>query len=137
MARIDWVKRRLDNWASWRVKADSLGLGYASSSILLAIPSGGSRESAIPILETEAEETNRAVESLKLGKGHLYRTLELVYLKNTPIREVARKMHRAESTIKAQLDQADHALAEWFRLQVDVRERARAAMKERSGGFTP
>lgn len=134
MARIEWVKSRLSNWALWRAKSDSMGLGYASSSVLLAIPSGGNRDAPLPVLEIEAEETNRAVESLKLGKGHLYMTLHLVYIKNTGVKRAARLMHRGESTIKAQLDQADHLLAQWFTEQDDARRRARAT--QASGGFT-
>ncbi len=35
-------------------------------------------------------------------------------------------MQRAESTIKAQLEQADHAIAAWLEAKAEERERQRA-----------
>jgi len=139
VARIDWVKQRLDNWALWHDRMSSGGLGYCSSSVLLSIPSGGTREAVMPVLELEAELTHQAVESLKLGKGHLYETLRLVYLKNTPISDVARQMRRAVSTIHDQLGQADAALARWFHEHQEAKRRARVQTPalDRKGGFTP
>jgi hypothetical protein len=58
--------------------------------------------------------TDEAVESLKLGYGHLHKTLQLFYLAGKGIKETARVMERAESTIKAQLERADALLAVWF-----------------------
>jgi len=132
MARIDWVQQRLRNWGLWKVKSNATGLGYASSSVLLAVPSGGYRESPIPIIEVEAELTDRAVESLRLRQGHLHLTLHLVYVQNTGIKRAARLMHRADSTIKAQLEQADQALANWFTEHDEARRRARATDRARS-----
>ena len=81
MARIDWVARRLDNWALWCDRARSGGLGFASQSIFAdgpAVRGGCDAEGPrIPVLELEASETHEAVESLKLGHGHLYQTLRV------------------------------------------------------------
>lgn len=126
------MKRRLENWASWKVRSEASGLGYARSSVLLAIPTGGYREPVIPVDEIDAEVTDRAVESLKLGKGHLHMTLHLVYVRGTGVKGAAKTMRRAESTIKAQLEQADAALAMWF----DGRNQKRTDAKN-AGGFTP
>jgi hypothetical protein len=41
-------------------------------------------------------------------------TLYLIYIEGAGIRGAARYMCKAESTIKANLDQADHALSQWF-----------------------
>lgn len=116
MARIDWVKQRLENWALWKARSDSNGLGYARSSILLALggTTNGSRESIIPVDEVEASRTDKAVESLKLRRSHLYLALQLFYVKGHGIKQTARIMCRAESTVKAQLAEADAAIAQWF-----------------------
>jgi len=116
VARIEWVQQRLDNWALWATKRDAGGLGFAPSSIFANGPAarGGSNEAVVPVDELDAAVTNDAVESLKLGHGHLYQTLRLYYLKGQGIKQTARTMRRAESTIHAQLAQADQRLALWF-----------------------
>lgn len=114
MARIEWIKLRLDNWALWKVREASGGLGFATQSVLLANVVDSERVIPLPVDEIDAEKTNQAVESLKLGRGHLYVTLHFIYIKGIGIRETARQMSRAESTVKANLDAADHALRDWF-----------------------
>lgn len=123
MARIEWVKHRLDNWALWKVREASGGLGWATQSVLLANLVDCSREIPLPVDEIDAEKTNQAVESLKLGKGHLHMTLQFIYIRGIGIRETARQMSRAESTIKANLDQADHALSAWFADQAELKKK--------------
>lgn len=131
MARIDWIKYRLDNWALWKVRGNSGGLGFASQAAFLAIVVDGSRESPLPVDEIDAEKMDRAVESLRDGKGHLHRTLQLHYIKGMSIKGVALNMARAESTIKANLEQADHALQAWFNDQADAKARQRAELSKK------
>lgn len=127
MARIEWVKQRLENWALWHERGRGGGLGYATQSILLVERvDGGEREARIPVDEIEAAVTDEAVEALKLGYGHLHKTLHLIYLRGVGIKETARAMDRGESTIKAQLDRADQLLAQWF----TERQRRKAAEAE-------
>lgn len=115
MARIDWVQTRLENWARWHASMNGGGLGFASQAAFLRLVVDESRgASAIPVDEVEASITNDAVEALKVGYGHLHQTLRLYYLKGAGIRGTAQTMRRAESTIKAQLAQADALLAGWF-----------------------
>lgn len=114
MARIEWVKQRLDNWALWKAKEDAGGLGFPGQSAFLREDHSGYREAIIPIDDCDASVTNDAVESLKPARAHLYECLRLIYLADTGIRGAAQRLGRAESTIKAQLDQADHALSAWF-----------------------
>lgn len=114
MARIEWIKYRLHNWALWKDRENACGLGFATRSVLLAEPSSGYRESVIPVDEVDASVTNTAVESLRPTRPHLYMTLQHIYIQNLGILETARRMARAQSTIKANLDAADHALSEWF-----------------------
>jgi hypothetical protein len=114
MARNEYIKHRLNNWALWKVRESSGGLGFATCSVLLNEPVDGHRELMGTIEDTDAELTNEAVESLRAGKPHLHRTLYLIYIDAVGIKAAARSMTRAESTIKANLDQADHALSAWF-----------------------
>lgn len=127
MARLDHIKRRLDNWAIWKARECSGGLGFATRSVLASeVWSRGSYNGVlIPVHEQEAEQTNQAVESLKLSKSHLYVTLECIYLKDLGIKATARRMALAESTIKAQLEQADHAIAAWLEAKAVELERRR------------
>lgn len=130
MARLEHIKRRLDNWALWKARQNDAGLGYHTRNILAVdVWSRGSYNGAsIPHFEGEAVETDEAVTALKLGKGHLYVTLDCIYLKDLGVIETARRMHRAASTIKAQLEQADHAIAAWLDARAIERERQRVAL---------
>ena len=116
MARIDWVQHRLENWARWHSTMNGAGLGFASQAAFLreAVDCDGRPEARIPIDEVEASITNDAVETLKLGYGHLHQTLRLYYLRGEGIKGTARMMRRAESTIHMQLARADALLAAWF-----------------------
>lgn len=115
MARIEWVKLRLNNWALYKAREAGGGLGFATRSALLREPSGGYRESIVPIDEVDAELTGQAVASLKPARTHLYDTLTCIYLKDTGIKGAALRLCCAESTIKDRLCHADAALAQWFR----------------------
>lgn len=138
MARIEWVRQRLENWALWHERGRGGGLGYATQSVLLANPvDGGEREAFVPCDEIEAAETEEAVESLKLGYGHLHKTLQLFYLRGLGIKETARLMQRAESTIKAQLDRADHLLAEWFAARKREKETRAQRLRDKLEAIRP
>ncbi len=124
MARIEWVKYRLDNWALWKAREQGGGLGYSSrTSFLHDVTPDRYREAVIPVDEVDASITDQAVESLKPERAHLHRTLLCIYLLGRGIKATARDMGKAESTIKAHLDQADQALAQWFRDRADRRAR--------------
>lgn len=127
MARLERIKHRLNNWAMWKSREASGGLGYATRSVLLSDVwcRGSYNGMVIPVLEQDAEETNLAVESLKLTRSHLYVTLDCIYLKDLGIKATARRMLRAESTIKLQLEQADHAIAQWLEERATEREKQR------------
>lgn len=134
MARIEHIHRRLLTWGAWRARREDAGLGFPKVNILLSMGGGGAggyRETVVPLNEIEAAETDRAVESLKLAKSHLYLTLHYIYIRNTGVTGTARKMGRSRSTINAQLDQADVEVARWL----DDRREQREAAAKRS--FTP
>lgn len=114
--RIEWVKLRLNNWALWKAREAGGGLGFAKqSSFLNEVDSSRYRESVIPVDETDASVTNDGVESLKGARLQLYECL-LAYYFNGPggIKGTSSYLRRPESTVKAQLDQADVALSAWF-----------------------
>jgi hypothetical protein len=115
VARIEWVKQKLENWALWKERENAGGLGFARQSVLLSgSVIGGYREAIVPVDDVEASVTNEAVESLRLSRAQLYVTLYHVYIDDVGIREAARLECLAESSVKAHLDQADHALSGWF-----------------------
>jgi DNA-directed RNA polymerase specialized sigma24 family protein len=124
MARIDWIKHRLDNWALWKARESGGSLGFSSTtSFLHEATADRYRESRIPVDEVDASVTDQAVESLKPDRPHLFETLVCIYLLGVGIKETARRTYKAESTVKAHLDQADQALAAWFRDRADRRAR--------------
>lgn len=127
MARIEWVKTRLNNWALWKARENSGGLGFSKQSVLLSEPVDRYREVQMPVDEVDASTTDQAVESLRQGKGHLYLTLQLVYVKGVGHRKAAEMMCRAESTIKANIDAADHCLRDWFNAKAERDQAQRAA----------
>lgn len=136
MARIAHIKRRLDNWALWKSRQASSGLGFHSVNILALDVWGRSsyNGASIPHFDEDAEETNQAVESLKLLKPHLYEMLDCIYMKDLGVRETARRAGRGESTIHQQLDQADKAIDTWLSNNAEekVRRRATALAAERA-----
>ena len=128
MARIDWIKLRLNNWALWHERGGAGGLGYASQSIFLAVQtSAPNREARVPVDEIDAALTDQAVSSLKPTRPQLHQTLGLIYLAGVGVKGAARECGCAESTIKARLEQADHALAEWFRARSEAQAKAKGS----------
>lgn len=144
MARIERIKRKLDNWALWKSRLNSSGLGFHSVNILAVdVWSRNSYNgSSIPHFDQEAEETDQAVESMKLGKGHLHETVHAYYLLDLGVTEIARRMGKGPSTIHAHLDQADRFIDVWLQEQLRLKEEKAALARGRefaakAGSFTP
>lgn len=140
MARIEHIKHRLNNWALWRARRDNHGLGFPSQNILAVWGAGveqsqKNRESVIPVLHLEAEETDKAVESLKVGKSHLYETLLCIYVRDLGVSGTARRIGRAPSSVHAQLEAADRAIDAWLVALAQENERKRSAARLQ-GSFT-
>ncbi len=129
MARLKHIQRRLENWAIWSSRGAGGGRGFATKSVLASeVWSRGSyNHVAIPVEDEEAWETDQAVTALKLSKSHLFVMLVHIYLHDKGIAMTAQLMQRAPSTIKAQLEQADHAIAQWLEAKAEERERKRVA----------
>lgn len=125
MARIEWVKYRLENWALWKERESRGSLGYyTQSAFLKEFAEDRYRESIIPIDDVDASITNEAVESLRATRAHLYQTLHAIYCRGIGIREAARRAGVVESTIKARIDEADRALSQWFGERAERQRRA-------------
>lgn len=129
MARLKRIKQRLENWAIWSMRGASGGRGFATRSVLVSETwsRGSYNHMMIPVEDEEAWETDQAVTALKLTKSHLYVMLVHIYLQDKGIPMTAKLMDRRESTIKAQLEQADHAIATWLDAKAEERERKRVA----------
>ena len=134
MARIEYIKYRLNNWALWKAREQAGGLGFAKQSVIFPTESnGGYRESAVPVDEVDASVTNDAVESLKGARQQLYDVVHAYYLSldaGSPSK-VAQRLGKGASTISACLDQADTALSQWFRARTDKQAALRAGLPSR------
>ena len=133
MARIDWVRQRLEAWARWVRERESGSLGYPKRSAFLRVGSGAMGSQALS--DCDASLTDTAVHSLRFTHPHLHKTLTHYYVQGLDIKRVATLMHKAESTIKAHLDASDHALALWFHLREETQAKARQVHTRASGGL--
>lgn len=128
MARIEWVRHKLENWGSWCQMRESGSLGYPKQTTFARMGGRGSRaEAVIPVSSIDASDVDCAVQSLRFTQPHLYTVLTLTYAKALPRQLVARQMRRAESTIKRNLEDADHAIARWFSCRAQTRVAGRMA----------
>jgi len=91
----------------------------------------------VPLLSLEAEQTDRAVRSLQLNRSHLYLVLKYHYAEGLPIHRVADRLGRAQSTVKANLVAADHAIASWYEDQASLRLKVQQAVNNEKRSFTP
>ncbi len=128
MARIEWVRHKLENWGRWcQMQADG-GLGYPKQSAFARLGGRGSRaEAVIPVTAIDASEVDQAVNALRLSQSHLYKVLTLTYAQGLPRHLVAKKLARAESTVQRNLEDADHALARWFTERAEARRMPKVA----------
>lgn len=115
MARIDWVRQRLEAWSRWSRSRESAALGYPTKSSFLRVGSSGTASgSAVPVTDIEASITDDAVTAMRFTHPHLWLTLKCHYIDGHEIKRVALRLCKAESTIKAHLEQADHRIAAWL-----------------------
>lgn len=134
MARIDWVRQRLEAWARWACESEAGALGYPKKSSFLRVGSGGAWGSQA-LSDGDASLTDTAVQSLRFTHSHLHKTLTHYYVQGLDIKRVATLMHKAESTIKAHLEASDHALALWFHAREEAQAKAVQAHRRALGGL--
>ncbi len=131
MARIQWVKDRLDNWARWCQRRESGALGYPRQTAFARLgPCNNVWGASVPIDELDASLTDSAVQTLRTSQPHLFLTLRAHYVEGYEIKRVASILGVAESTIKARLEAADSALAQWFTLRAQARQASKAASEQ-------
>lgn len=118
MARIEYIKHRLTNWALWKDRESRGGLGFSSQAAFLRQHSGdGYREIQVPILDEDASITDAAVESLKTTRQPLYQTLQLHYIGDPhPLSAhgIALRCGVTSAAVHQRLEQADRAIALWL-----------------------
>jgi hypothetical protein len=142
MARVDWIDRRLLNWARWKLGDSSGPGGYAG--VNMANPTPGIREpyeaAPIPVVAVEASETDTAVNALCLELRH---TVTEFYTGRGGLSDHLQRLGCAKATLYARLDRADRELVAWFNAK-DQRARAERQRVEQlqraarpTGSFTP
>lgn len=121
MAMIDWVDRRLHNWARYREGGLDGGLGYARVN-LMTVGSGGPAVSVIPTNAMEANETGEAIKTLPADLVH---TVELYYRRTANRKELASMLGCAQPTVDSRLTRAHRMLADWFNDRAAEQQRVR------------
>lgn len=115
MARIDWVKNKLENWALWAARERGGGLGFATQSVILRGDLvDESRQARIPVDEVEASVTDQAVSSLAAAHRAQQDTLVAYYIDGRSAVGIAQIFSISESTVHSRLASADRLLAAWF-----------------------
>mgnify|MGYP003582979911 CR=1 FL=1 len=132
MARIEWVKTRLDNWARWRCQMAGNGLGFSSQAAFLNDPPGGDRSAKIPTDEIEASITHEGVEALKATRPHVYQVLYCMYPFGLGVSGTCRRLECERANVHALLAVADRLLSVWFTERAAQQEATRAAIKRSS-----
>ena len=131
MARIEWVKQRLENWALWNERESHSGLGYPSQSAFMNVARSNSiREAHVPVDEIEASITDEAVRALSVSRPLQHKTLMLYYIAGQGISGTSRMLACSCATVHSHLDQVDRAIANW------LGERAEAQRTQKKS-FTP
>lgn len=72
MARNDWVRARLDNWARWLTQRESGALGFPKANILARNRASSASTDNIPVNDIEAQQTQAAVEGLRVSEPGLW-----------------------------------------------------------------
>lgn len=131
MARIERIKRRLDNWAIWKARGAGGALGYHTRNILAVDvwARGAYNGMMIPVFEHEAEETDCAVESFRATRPQVYATLKRIYLLDLGVNETARRFGIPKSTVCSHLERADAAIDMWLQDRAAEKDKQRAAVE--------
>lgn len=124
MARIEWVKERLDNWARWVTQRAEGGSGYPRQAAFsrMARSAQSSDSAMIPVDDIEAGRTHAAVEALRFVHSVLWLAVQCHYIGDPQVpsrvrrpmttSEIAARMCIGDRAVRLQLERADAALAE-------------------------
>lgn len=131
MARIEWVKLRLNNWALWCAREAGGGLGFATQSAFLNDAAGhDERQAKIPVDEIDASVTNDAVEALKIDRPQIYAVLQCMYRRGLGVEGTCRKLECKRANVYALLDVGDRVLSAWFTERSEKQAKLREAIKK-------
>ncbi len=123
MATIEWVDRRLSNWARWSAERAAGTLGYPRCTAFAraaSAPRHAESRNSIPVDGIEAAVTERAVRALRFVKGSLHAVVVLHYVHDISGSELAQRMGDIGSRRAYQLvEEAHFELAKWFALHRD------------------
>ena len=122
MARIEWVRSKLDNWARWVVQRDARGTGYPKrSAFLREAGCSSSTDSSVPVNDLDARTTHDAVESIRLQNGGLWLAVQCHYVGNPQAHqarrrpmtteEIATRMNIGRRMVQVKLEEADQMIA--------------------------
>ena len=113
MARSEDVERRCLNWARWKNGEGQGGLGYGGGGWNWSgADRSAFREAKVPTLDAEAEQPDRAIQSLASA---LRRTVEVYYLGTGTMEERCRSLQISRATIYVRVDRAHDVIAAWLR----------------------
>lgn len=105
MARVEWIERRLRDWAHWLDTGDD-GTGYPAMSVLhpeWSPPSPGTTPTLKVAAPSSVRETHRAIGQLS---QRLANTLVVHYCQRLPVAEQARRLECQENTLHARINSA-------------------------------
>jgi hypothetical protein len=129
MAKLQWMRDRVENWAAWRVRRNSGGVGrYAAMTYEDPAQRGTDPYADAPVKphEEDAWEIDAAMRVV-LVSTELRATIECHYLSRYTEAEKLRRLCVAKSTLHDRLDRVDRLLVRYFsdRHAQAAQERAR------------
>lgn len=118
MARNEWVRDKLINWANWLVERQSGSRGYPKQTTFARLAGDRmSTESVVPTDDLDASNTNAAMGVLRAAAPHLWLALMCRYIGDPRVRagkrrplhqgEIAKALCVSESTVKRHLADAE------------------------------
>lgn len=124
MARIEDIERRLLNWARYWALMEGGGGNFASSDMTQERVDGGGWDAptVIGTNDAEAEETERAVQSLEPG---LEAAVREYYLEGGSIKRRASSVGVSVATLYLRIEQAHRAISNWLSEQARARDEQR------------
>lgn len=145
MARIEYMANRLHNWAMYKARERTGGVGFATVSVMMMERVDQSRNSNISgtIEAGDALMVDAAVEALKMPWPTLHKTVLAYYLEGNSDADRAHRAGCPPSTLHARLGQADRVLLDWLNARAKPVAPAPASLIESAlhGGrkivFTP
>lgn len=115
MARFNWMRQRVENWANWKVRQFDGGGRFASVNLTDPTPAPTDPYADAPVRpnEEDAWEIDAAFKQVQMP-SELKATLECHYLSRYTEAEKLRRLQVAKRTLYDRLDRIDGVLVEHF-----------------------